>query len=243
MGCDALQQCERIANPVGGCGSELRGVEEGVDGDDLLNEGGHNTWNRGRTRKLAGYCEERLWFGDEDAQRTEGVPQDQGKLWDLLSLLAEFQQSLFTRSLAQEVGDIAHSATVVLGHVWVLGGGVLVNGAEDIRVVWVGGHAAVMGLGGSSGDSLLLSMLVVGLLLLNLLLLLHPGRGVLRIVVLAAVHGGVIWHHLDGLLGWPAAASQVRVGMEDGAEKGFKSRGERYVMEMTRTRAVLVAQS
>lgn len=96
------------------------------------------------------------------------------------------------------------------------------DGIEDICVIWVGGHTAVMGLGGGSSNSLLLSMLVMGLLLLDLLLLLYPSRGFLRIVVLAAVHG-MVGHHLDGLWGWPAAASQVRVGvegMEDGRGRG-----------------------
>lgn len=50
MGGDTLQQREGIADPVGSGGCELRGVEKGVDGDDLLDEGGHDTWSKGGER-------------------------------------------------------------------------------------------------------------------------------------------------------------------------------------------------
>jgi hypothetical protein len=40
---DALEQRESIADPVGSCGRQLRGIEKRVDGDDLLEQRRHNT--------------------------------------------------------------------------------------------------------------------------------------------------------------------------------------------------------
>ncbi len=47
VGGHALQQCKGIADPVRGCGSELRRVQEVVDRDDLLHQGGHDTYFAG----------------------------------------------------------------------------------------------------------------------------------------------------------------------------------------------------
>lgn len=43
VGSNALQQSKRVADPVRGSSGELRRVEQGVDGDDLLEERCHNT--------------------------------------------------------------------------------------------------------------------------------------------------------------------------------------------------------
>jgi len=43
VGCDALQQRKRIAYPVGSRSCKLGGIEKGINGDDLLNEGSHDT--------------------------------------------------------------------------------------------------------------------------------------------------------------------------------------------------------
>lgn len=42
VGGHALEKGQSITDPVGSSGSELGGVEEGVDGDDLLDERGHD---------------------------------------------------------------------------------------------------------------------------------------------------------------------------------------------------------
>ena len=39
----ALKERERVANTVASGGCQLRWVEERVDGDDLLEKGGHDT--------------------------------------------------------------------------------------------------------------------------------------------------------------------------------------------------------
>lgn len=167
------------------------------------------------------------WYGAAGGQgRTERVPQDQSKLRNLLALLAQLQESLLAGVFTQQIRNVAHGAAVVLGHVWVLGGGVLVDGIEAAGVIRIGSHGAVMLLG-SSGGSLLLSMLVVRLLLLDLLLL-HPGRGFLRIVVLAAIHGGgMVGHHLDGRRGGPRWRAKGR----DGRVAKRYSRAKRWLME------------
>ena len=74
VGGHALQKGKSIADPIGGRGGELRGIEEGVDGDDLLDEGGHDA---------------------------EGMPQDQRKLRDLFPLLAELKEGLLARVLVE----------------------------------------------------------------------------------------------------------------------------------------------
>lgn len=40
---DALEQRERIADAVAGCGGQLRRVQKWVDGDDLLEKRRHDT--------------------------------------------------------------------------------------------------------------------------------------------------------------------------------------------------------
>lgn len=44
MGSHTLQQRESIADSVRGSSSELRWVQEVIDGDNLLHQGGHNTY-------------------------------------------------------------------------------------------------------------------------------------------------------------------------------------------------------
>lgn len=167
VGGHALEEGQSIADPVGGGSGELGGVEKGVDGYDLLDEGGHDA---------------------------KGVPQDQRELRDLLPLLAELKEGLLARVLVEQVGNVLHSATVVLGHVGVVCRGVLVDRIQGVRMVRGGVDATIVGLlGGGGGGCCLLSlgMLVVGLGRV------HP-RSVLW-EVLMAVHG-VVGHHLD--CGW-----------------------------------------
>lgn len=134
------------------------------------------------------------------------MPQDQGELRNLLALFTQFQKGLLAGVLVQQIGNIRHSTAVVLGHVWVIGCGVLVDGIEGIRMTGGSGDAVEVSLlsGGGSSSSLL-SMLVMRLLV-------HPGRGFLRVVMLAAVHG-MVGHHLGDLGGgprWRASACMDR---------------------------------
>lgn len=122
------------------------------------------------------------------------MPQDQGELRDLFPLLAELKKGLLARVLVEQVCNVLHGATVVLGHVRVVCGGILVDRIQGIRMVRRGVDATVMGLlggGGSSSSLLSLGMLVVGLGRV------HPGSVLWE--VLMAVHG-VVGHHLD--CGW-----------------------------------------
>lgn len=119
------------------------------------------------------------------------MPQDQRELGDLFPLLAQLEQGLLARVLVEQVGNVLHSATVVLGHIGVVCGGVLVDGIQGVCMVRGGVDATVVGLLGGSCCCrclLSLSMLVVGLGRV------HPGSVLWE--VLMAVHG-VIGHHLD----------------------------------------------
>lgn len=119
------------------------------------------------------------------------MPQDQGELGDLFSLLAELQESLLTGIFIQEIGNVGHGAAVVLGHVRVVGSRILMDGIESVGMTGRGcDPVEVSLLGGSSSSSSLLGMVLMALLM-------HPGGGFLRIVMLA-VHG-VVGHHLDDL--------------------------------------------
>lgn len=104
----ALEKGQRIADPVRGGSGELGGVEEGVDRYDLLDQRGHDA---------------------------EGMPQDQRELGDLFPLLAELKEGLLARVLVEQVGDVLHGATVVLGHVGVVCRGVLVDWIQGVRMV------------------------------------------------------------------------------------------------------------
>lgn len=139
VGGHALEKGQSIADPVGGGGGELGGVEEGVDGYDLLDQGGHDA---------------------------KGMPQDQRELGDLFPLLTELKEGLLARVLVEQVCNVLHGAAVVLGHVGVVCGGILVDRIQGVRVVRRGVDSTVVGLlGGSCCGSCLLSlgMLVVGL--------------------------------------------------------------------------------
>jgi hypothetical protein len=46
MGRDTLQQSQRIADPVGRGGSQLRRVQQRIDRDNLLEQGSHDTCER-----------------------------------------------------------------------------------------------------------------------------------------------------------------------------------------------------
>lgn len=132
------------------------------------------------------------------------MPQDQGELRHLLALFTQLQESLLASVLVQQIGNVRHGATIVLRHVGVIGCGVLMHSIEGIRMTGGGGNTVEVRLlgGGSSGGSLL-SMLVMRLLV-------HPSRGFLRVVMLAAVHG-MVGHHLDDLRGGPRWRASVCV--------------------------------
>lgn len=108
VGGHALEKGQSIADPVRGGGGELGGVEEGIDGYDLLDQGGHDA---------------------------KGMPQDQGELRDLFPLLAELKKGLLARVLVEQVCNVLHGAAVVLGHVRVVCGGILVDRIQGIRMV------------------------------------------------------------------------------------------------------------
>lgn len=108
VGGHALKKGQSIADPVRGSSGELGGVEEGVDRYYLLDQGGHDA---------------------------KGMPQDQRKLRDLLPLLAELEEGLLARVLVEQVGDVLHSATVVLGHIGVVCRSVLVDWIQGVCMV------------------------------------------------------------------------------------------------------------
>lgn len=106
--------------------------------------------------------------------RTEGMPENEGELWDLLPLLAEFQESSLAGVFVEEVGNVGHGAAVVFGDV--IMGRLLGVGGELVadRVVGVGGETTEVLLlldrgGGGGGGLLLLGMGVV-----STRLLVHP---------------------------------------------------------------------
>jgi hypothetical protein len=119
------------------------------------------------------------------------MPQNQGKLGNLLPLLAQLEQSGLARILVQEVGNVLQSATVVLRHgrfdrvVLGMAGGERIVGMTTAQaaVVLLLGHG-----GGSSGG--LGMMLVRGLRV-------HPSRVGLWILVMA--EDVWVWHHFGGV--------------------------------------------
>ena len=79
---DALQQRESIANSVRGGRSELGRVQKGINGNNLLQKGSHDTC-------LASvHCQSHKVVAEE---QTERMPQNEGQLGHLLSLFAEFE--------------------------------------------------------------------------------------------------------------------------------------------------------
>lgn len=119
MRCHTLEEGESVTNSVRSRRGKLRRVEKRVDGDDLLDQRSHDA---------------------------EGVPQDQGKLRDLFPLLAELQESLLARVLVEKICDILHGATVVLGHVRVLGASILVDRIQGVGMIGSGRDAVEMSL-------------------------------------------------------------------------------------------------
>lgn len=119
------------------------------------------------------------------------MPQDKGKLRDLLALLAQFQQGRLAGALVEEIGYVLQGAAVVLRDR--LDGRLLhVAGIERVDVAVGTGEAAVVLLLGDirgSGGGLGV-VLVVGLLV-------DPGRVGLGILVMSVDMR--VRHHLDGL--------------------------------------------
>ena len=71
-----------------------------------------------------------------DKRPTEGVPQDQGQLRDLLALLAELEQGLLPGGGTEQLGNPLDGAAVVLGELRVVGGqqaGLLLGGDHGGR--------------------------------------------------------------------------------------------------------------
>ncbi len=170
MGRNALKKRKSITNAVRRGRRQLGWIEEGVDRDDLLEQGGH------------------------DAER---VPQYEGEFWDLLALLAQFQQSSLSGVLVEEVGNVCQRPAIILRYgAFALD---VVLGVVRIDTVAVGRKAVVVALvssicrGGSSSLSVLLMRML--LLLLLLLLLLHPGRVSMAICMAIEVWVG---HHRVG---------------------------------------------
>lgn len=54
VGRHALQQRQGVADSVGCRGGQLRRVEKGIDGDDFLQEGGHDAWAESASRSRRG---------------------------------------------------------------------------------------------------------------------------------------------------------------------------------------------
>lgn len=157
-------------------------------------------------------------------RRTKRVPQDEGKLWDLLALFAELQQGSLARVLVEQVGDVGHGAAVVLGYVVVAA--ILGMGGEVVGVGMGAGDAVVvllLGDRGGGGSGLLLGMLVVRGLLV------HPRRVGLRVelVMSVDVRRG---HHL----GRPMQVKPYSDGGDVGGERARKA--EREEAEESRSR-------
>ncbi len=87
MRSDALQERQGVAHAVRRSRGELGRIEERVDRDNLLEQRGHDA---------------------------EGVPEDQSQLRDLLSLLAQLEQSSLARVLVQQVCNVRQRSPVVL---------------------------------------------------------------------------------------------------------------------------------
>lgn len=68
-------------------------------------------------------------------RRTKRMPQDQGKLGHLFSLLAELQKGLLAGVLVEQVGDVGQGPAVILGDHLVLDTCFLMNGGQGIRVI------------------------------------------------------------------------------------------------------------
>lgn len=80
----------------------------------------------------------------------------------MFALFAELEQGRFPRVLAEEIGNVPHSASVFLGDILVAAGILVVGVGQSRRgVVRAGDAVVVLLLGRRSGRSYLLCMLVV----------------------------------------------------------------------------------
>lgn len=121
---------------------------------------------------------------------TKRVPENQGELGHLLTLLAELKQGRFTRCFVQQVSNVLEGTAVIFGHGSIKVILLRMGSSQGIYRV-VGGRYSVVVLllcGIGRGRSRL-SMMLVGSLLMN------PGCVGLGILVMS-VDMGVSRHHL-----------------------------------------------
>lgn len=117
------------------------------------------------------------------------MPEDQSQLRNLLSLLAELQQSSLPRTLIQQVGDEGHGSPILLRHVVRGDGGILIRLLLSLLLLsLLSLRLCLLLLGG------LLLLLLATVLLNGLLLLMHPGRVGLRVKLMVPVHVRRVHH-------------------------------------------------
>jgi hypothetical protein len=95
MAGNALEQGQRIADTITRSGSELARIQQRVDGDDLLQQARHDA---------------------------KGMPNDQGQLRYLFSLLAKLHQSALSPARVHQFGNPLQHLPIVLAdallHAW-----------------------------------------------------------------------------------------------------------------------------
>ena len=98
VGSDALEEGEGVADSIRGVGGEGRRREKWVDGDYLLQQRRHDPWQKQNEG-------EKLRRQEETRRRTEGMPEDEGEVVPLFSLLAQFEEGSFSRGGTHEIDD------------------------------------------------------------------------------------------------------------------------------------------
>ncbi len=113
----ALQQRQGVADTVRGGRGELRGVEQRVDRDDLLQERCHDAYVSPQPSASAKHRHSpatRQNPSSRDMLPTKRVPQDQGQLRHLFALLAELEQGRLSGAAVHELGDPAQDAAILV---------------------------------------------------------------------------------------------------------------------------------
>ena len=103
VGSNTLKESKRIANAVrGGCG-QLGRIEQGVNVDDFLDQGSHDTCS------TVSIHSQEIFLG-----LTKGVPYYQSKLWYLLSFLAQLHQCRFPQIAIEKLRNPTKDSLVVV---------------------------------------------------------------------------------------------------------------------------------
>ena len=167
------------------------------------------------------------------------MPEDEGELRNLLSLLAELKKSRLPCVLVEQIGNVSHRPTILLRDVVRRGSGsgiLAVPGSEVVHIGVGTGQAVVvllLLLLGSSGG-------LMGMLMMASSLLMHPGRVALwvELVVPIEVRRG---HHLGGGGGLPLTMHALRMVGGDGTiifEVALETRGSCRVAAACRRAAL-----